>query len=259
LTFRLAGEPDVPAIVGLVESAYRGESSRAGWTTEEDLLEGQRTDAEAVLAVVRAPGSAMLLAEAGGTLAGSCQLERRPGGEVYLGMFSVPPGGQGQGRGREILAEAERLAREEWGGRTMVMSVLAQRGELIAWYERRGYRRTGETRPFPYGDARFGIPKRPDLHFVVLAKVLLPGSPAHCRSRAMVSSSMFSSSANRASGSPKITSPAPTASGAVCAPISTFAERIASPAATGSLRSPAAGPARCPPPISRRRSRSTSG
>jgi ribosomal protein S18 acetylase RimI-like enzyme len=172
LAFRLAGEQDVPAIVGLVESAYRGEASRAGWTTEEHLLGGQRTDAEAVLAAVRTPGSIMLLAEAGGTLAGSCQLERRPGAEAYFGMFAVPPGQQGRGRGRDILAEAERLARDEWGARTMVMSVLAQRAELIAWYERRGYRRTGQTRPFPYGNARFGLPKRPDLVFVVLAKAL---------------------------------------------------------------------------------------
>jgi ribosomal protein S18 acetylase RimI-like enzyme len=177
LGFRLAAERDVPAIVDLIESAYRGETSRAGWTTEEHLLGGQRTDAEAVMSVVRAPRSAMLLAEADGTLAGCCQLERRAGGEVYFGMFSVPPGHQGRGWGREILAEAERLARDEWGARGMVMSVLAQRPELIAWYERRGYRRTGETRPFPYGNARFGIPKRPDLTFALLSKSLASGAP----------------------------------------------------------------------------------
>jgi ribosomal protein S18 acetylase RimI-like enzyme len=178
LGFRLAAERDVPAIVGLIESAYRGEASRAGWTTEEHLLGGQRTDRGAVMSVVRAPGSAMLLAEADGTLAGCCQLERRAGGEAYFGMFSVPPGHQGRGWGGEILAEAERLARDEWGARSMVMSVLAQRPELISWYERRGYRRTGETRPFPYGNARFGIPKRPDLNFVTLAKPLSSGSLA---------------------------------------------------------------------------------
>ena len=176
LVFRLGAERDVPAIVGLIESAYRGEASRAGWTTEEHLLGGQRTDHEAVMTVVRAPDSAMLLAEADGTLAGCCQLERRPGGEVYFGMFSVPPGHQGQGRGGEILAEAERLAREEWAARSMVMSVLAQRPELIAWYERRGYRRTGKTTPFPYGNVRFGVPKRPDLAFEVLSKSLASGA-----------------------------------------------------------------------------------
>jgi ribosomal protein S18 acetylase RimI-like enzyme len=172
LAFRFAEERDAPALVDLIESAYRGETSRMGWTTEADLLGGQRTDADAVLAVLRKPGSAMLVAEADGQLAGCCQLEQRPQGEVYFGMFSVPPGRQGQGWGGEILAEAERLARDDWGGRTMVMTVLAQRGDLIAWYERRGYRRTGESRPFPYGNARLGIPKRPGLSFVVLSKPL---------------------------------------------------------------------------------------
>jgi len=185
LAFRFAEERDVPAVVALIESAYRGEASRAGWTTEADLLDGQRTDADAVLAVVRAPGRAMLLAEAeaeaeaeteaeaDGQLAGCCQLERRPSAEAYFGMFSVRPGRQGQGWGRQILAEAERLARDDCGAATMVMSVLAQRGELIAWYERRGYHRTGESRPFPYGNARYGIPKRPDLSFVTLSKPLV--------------------------------------------------------------------------------------
>jgi ribosomal protein S18 acetylase RimI-like enzyme len=170
LAFRFAEERDVPAVVALIESAYRGETSRAGWTTEADLLDGQRTDADAVLAVVRAPGRVMLLAETDGQLAGCCQLERRPPAEVYFGMFSVRPGRQGRGWGRQILAEAERLARDDWGATTMVMSVLAPRGELIAWYERRGYRRTGESRPFPYGNARYGIPKRPDLSFITLSK-----------------------------------------------------------------------------------------
>jgi ribosomal protein S18 acetylase RimI-like enzyme len=172
LAFRFAEEQDVPAIVSLVESAYRGE---AGWTTETHLLDGQRTDAGLVRAAVRGPGRAVLVAEDGGHLAGCCQLERRLAAEVYFGMFSVQPGRQGQGRGAQILAEAERLARDDWGARTMVLTVLAQRGELIAWYERRGYRRTGESRPFPYDDVRSGIPKRPDLSFVVLSKSLAGG------------------------------------------------------------------------------------
>jgi ribosomal protein S18 acetylase RimI-like enzyme len=175
LTFRFADEGDVPAVVGLVESAYRGEASLAGWTSEAHLLDGQRTDAEAISALLGAPGSVLLLAEAGGELVGCCQLERRPGGEAYFGMFSVRPGRQGQGWGGSILAEAERVARDQWGAATMAMSVLAQRPDLIAWYERRGYRRTGQTRPFPYGNERFGIPKRPDLRFAVLAKALADG------------------------------------------------------------------------------------
>jgi ribosomal protein S18 acetylase RimI-like enzyme len=172
LVFRFAGPGDVPAVVALVESAYRGESSRAGWTTEADLLDGRRTDAEAISAVIAGRDSVMLLAEAGGQLVGCCQLEQRPGTGVYFGTFAVRPGGQGRGWGGRILAQAERLARDEWGAGTMVMSVLAQRPDLIAWYERRGYRRTGETTPFPYGNERFGLPKRPDLSFAGLAKPL---------------------------------------------------------------------------------------
>lgn len=172
LAFRRAAEADVLAIVALVESAYRGDVSRVGWTTEADLLDGQRTDARAVSAIVGASGSVVLLAEVAGQLVACCQLEQRPTAEAYFGMFSVQPGGQGQGVGRQVLAEAERIAHEEWAAGTMVMTVLAQRTELIAWYERRGYRRTGERRPFPYGDKRYGIPRRPDLVFEVLAKPL---------------------------------------------------------------------------------------
>ena len=91
-------------------------------------------------------------------------------------MFSIQPGQQGQGLGGLVLAHAEQLARENWSARTMVMTVLTQRSELIAWYERRGYRRTGKTVPFPYVNARFGIPRRDDLTFAELAKDLTPGA-----------------------------------------------------------------------------------
>jgi ribosomal protein S18 acetylase RimI-like enzyme len=87
-------------------------------------------------------------------------------------MFSVRPEAQGNGTGRAVLAEAERIARDEWQCKAMRMSVIDVRDELIAWYERRGYRRTGEYRPFPYGDPRFGIPKRDDLRFEWLVKSL---------------------------------------------------------------------------------------
>lgn len=178
LTFRFAGHGDIPAVVQLVDSAYRGETSRAGWTTEADLLDGQRTDAQAVAEIVASPGRVLLLAEADCVLAGCCQLEWRPPAEAYFGMFSVRPAAQRQGWGRQILAEAERLARAEWGATTMVMTVLEPRRDLIGWYERRGYRRTGESMPFPYGNERFGIPRRPDLSFVVLEKLLAGGASA---------------------------------------------------------------------------------
>ncbi|MEU8921465.1 GNAT family N-acetyltransferase [Kitasatospora sp. NPDC048545] len=169
--FRPATPADVPALVELVESAYRGDSSRAGWTTEADLLAGRRTNPEAVAGAVGHAEGLVLLAEQGGALVACCQLERR-GDRAYFGMFSVRPGLQGAGVGRAVLAEAERLAGEEWGVGAMEMTVIEQRDELIAWYERRGFRRTGEFSPFPYGDERFGIPLRPDLRFEHLVKEL---------------------------------------------------------------------------------------
>ncbi|MGD9482566.1 N-acetyltransferase [Streptomyces sp. TRM70308] len=175
LTFREAAEADVEALVALVESAYRGEASRAGWTTEADLLDGQRTDAAGVRAVITGADSRVLAAERAGELVACCQLERRPGpaGAVaYFGMFAVRPGLQGGGVGRQVLAEAERTAVERWGAREMQMTVITQRADLIAWYERRGYRRTGQRTPFPYGDRRFGLPRRPDLAFELLVKPL---------------------------------------------------------------------------------------
>ncbi|MCT2544615.1 GNAT family N-acetyltransferase [Streptomyces sp. NBC_00257] len=171
LTFRDAADADVPALVALIESAYRGDSSRTGWTTEADILQGQRTDPDGVRRVVEAPGSRLLVVERDGELVACCQLEHR-GEAAYFGMFAVRPGLQGAGLGKVIIAEAERTVRESWGVREMHMTVISVREELIAWYERRGYRRTGELSPFPYGDERFGIPQRDDLAFELLVKDL---------------------------------------------------------------------------------------
>ena len=170
-TFRLATSADVAAIVALVESAYRGDVSRKGWTTEADLLDGQRTDPAGVAELIAKPGSCMLLGERDGTLLACANLEKR-GEAGYFGMFSVRPELQGAGIGRVMLAEAERLARDDWHCREMQMTVISVRDELIAWYERRGYRRTGIYSAFPYGDERFGIPKRDDLRFELLVKSL---------------------------------------------------------------------------------------
>jgi ribosomal protein S18 acetylase RimI-like enzyme len=172
LTFRSADPDDVDAVVRLVESAYRGDSSRAGWTTEADLLDGQRTDPDSVLAAIKDPDRTVLLAEQEGRLLGCCELQRRSEGLAYFGMFAVVPTLQGGGLGSRVLAEAERLVRGEWGAEQLEMTVIAQRAELIEWYERRGYARTGERRPFPHHDERFGLPRRNDLEFVVLVKPL---------------------------------------------------------------------------------------
>ncbi|MFF8267078.1 GNAT family N-acetyltransferase [Streptomyces sp. NPDC016562] len=171
LSFRSAVEADVPELVRLVESAYRGDASRAGWTTEADLLDGQRTDPDGVRAVIESPDAVLLVVERAGELVACCQLEHR-GDHAYFGMFAVRPGLQGAGLGKEILAEAERRARATWGAREMRMTVVHVREELIAYYVRRGYRRTGELSPFPYGDERFGVPLRDDLAFELLVKPL---------------------------------------------------------------------------------------
>lgn len=175
LTFRRATEADVAALVDLVTSAYRGDSSRQGWTTEADLLEGQRIDDDLLLADLRAPDSVVLAAHIEGSdhLVDGCVHVRRTGPTTgYLGMFCVRPSGQGQGTGTEIIAEAERFMSAEWGVTTVEMTVLDARTELLAFYERRGYTRTGEHKAFPYGDERFGLPQRDDLRMEILRKTV---------------------------------------------------------------------------------------
>jgi GNAT superfamily N-acetyltransferase len=172
--FRVATADDAVEVVALVESAYRGDASRAGWTTEADLLDGQRTDADTVRETVAADDRIVLLAQdADGRLVGCCELRRRSASTAYFGMFAVVPTLQGAGLGKSVLKAAESWVAAAWHAARMEMTVLAQREDLLAWYARRGYLPTGVTEPFPYGNERFGLPRRPDLHFVVLMKDLL--------------------------------------------------------------------------------------
>ena len=176
ILFRDAVEADIPALVALVTSAYRGDASRVGWTTEADLLDGNRIDPDVLRGDIVRPGSRVLLAErARGDSAREllgCAHVSIEDGAGYFGMFSIRPELQGAGIGKQLLAEAERMAREEWKLPAMRMTVIDVRDELIAYYVRRGYRRTGVKKPFPATDPRFGIPKRDDLRFEVLEKIL---------------------------------------------------------------------------------------
>lgn len=171
LQFRAAQAGDTDAVIALVESAYRGEASRAGWTTEADLLDGRRTGRDDIESILSRDRSQLLLAERSGRLL-ACAHVAVEDGAGYFGMFSVDPLLQGQGVGKIVLAEAERIVRDDWACAMMRMTVIDVRDELIAFYQRRGYRRTGIRKPFPYGDARFGLPKRDDLRFEILEKAL---------------------------------------------------------------------------------------
>lgn len=165
---------DLPAIVDLVNAAYRGETSRQGWTTEADYLEGQRTDlATLTRDLAETPGAALFMwrDDPATPLLGSVWLEPAETGVWYLGMLTVRPDLQARRLGRTLLHAAEALA-ERKGARRIRMTVISIRDTLIAWYARRGYDPTGETRPFPNGDGRFGNPLRDDLAFVVLEKTL---------------------------------------------------------------------------------------
>lgn len=169
LAFRAATADDLDALVELVTSAYRGDVSKQGWTTEADMLDGQRIDPEVLLHDLQRPTSRVVVGEQDGHML-ACAHVAEQEGAGYFGMFSVRPDLQGAGVGKLLLAEAERVVRDEWRLPAMRMTVIDIRDELIAFYERRGYRRTGITKPFPYGDERYGIPKRDDLRFEILRK-----------------------------------------------------------------------------------------
>ena len=172
----IARESDLESIAALVNSAFRGESSRVGWTTEADLVGGQRTDPESLRTDLASRPGAMLLTmrdEPDGALLGSVWLEPRSADVWYLGMLTIRPDLQALGLGRGLLHEAERFAVAR-GARRMRMTVITVRETLMEWYERRGYTRTGELLPFPYGNDRFGLPQREDLQFEALEKKLEP-------------------------------------------------------------------------------------
>jgi len=171
VSYSTAKSADIPALSTLINSAYRGEKSGLGWTHEADLLEGPRLNTESLAAEVIQPGSVMIMAHVGTHLCG-CVLLRRREDRAYLGLLTVEARSQGEGLGKQIMMEAERWVTQEWGISLIEMTVIKQRDALIAFYRRRGYSPSGETKPFPYDDPGVGKPLLEDLEFVVLQKKL---------------------------------------------------------------------------------------
>lgn len=178
LAFRYARKTDAPAIVDLIERAYRGPEAAGKWTSEADLLTGPRTSREEIVELVSRDDSRFILAEDDGALLGCCLVQgvsRGPASgsayaetfgvpdyhgskpapalnAAYFGMFAIEPGTHGAGLGKVVIAEAERRVKELWDANQMVMTVINLRGPLIEWYQRRGYRLTGATLPFPFSE-----------------------------------------------------------------------------------------------------------
>jgi GNAT superfamily N-acetyltransferase len=169
-----AVEADYAAIIDLVNLAFRGSGPSESWNIEKGILEGQRLNESLLREDLAAKPKAHLLTyrdDPDGPLLGTVWLDPSEEGAWYLGLLTVRPDLQNRQLGRALLTAAEEFARER-GARRMQMTVLYVRDTLIAWYERRGYTLTGATKPFPYGDDRFGRPLRDDLHFVVLERNL---------------------------------------------------------------------------------------
>jgi ribosomal protein S18 acetylase RimI-like enzyme len=167
-----AVEADYAAIIDLANLAFRGTGPSASWNTEAVFIEGQRLDDSLLRADLAAKPNAHLLIyrdNPDGPLLGTVLLDPKQNGVWYLGLLTVRPDLQNRQLGRALLTAAEAFAKEH-GARRIQMTVVNVRTTLIAWYERRGYTLTRETRPFPYGDNRVGKPLRDDLHFVVLEK-----------------------------------------------------------------------------------------
>jgi len=183
LQIRVADVDDVDALVALVHAAYRGEPADSTWTTEADILGGQRVDRAMVREAIDDPSRTVLVAaersgprtdDGGGSIVACCELTGPDSaGTSVLGMFAVDPLRQGSGLGRRVLDAGESFAAER-GASALELHVIDVRVELIDWYRRRGYVVTDERHPFPYGDERFGLPRRDDLQFAVLRKELTP-------------------------------------------------------------------------------------
>jgi ribosomal protein S18 acetylase RimI-like enzyme len=172
-------EADYVDVVALANLAYRGtgrqEGEAASWNIEAGLVESPRLTEETLREELAEKPELLVWREApGGPLMGTVWMQSKGKGVWYLGLLTVRPDVQDRKLGRTLLAAAEEYAKER-GGQRITMTVLSGRDVLMGWYERRGYRKTGATQPYPYGDGRLGRPLRDDLHFVVMQKSIADG------------------------------------------------------------------------------------
>jgi ribosomal protein S18 acetylase RimI-like enzyme len=161
---------DIPELVTLINSAYRGDASKKGWTTEADLLKGEiRTNEETIGQLMQTEGAVFLKYINEQTEIVGCVFLDKKGNKLYLGMLSVSPVLQAKGTGKKLMHAAVSYAKQE-GCDAIFMRVISVRHELINWYEKQGYYKTGQTEPFP-DDNRFGIPTQP-LEFLIMEKLI---------------------------------------------------------------------------------------
>jgi ribosomal protein S18 acetylase RimI-like enzyme len=169
-----ASDSDFPAIISLVNAAYRGTGAVESWNIETGIIEGTRLTESLLREDMASRPDAHLMVTRDSeshAIIGTVWLEPRHDDVWYLGLFTIEPSLQKVHLGRALLSAAEDLAKAH-GAKSIRMSVLGVRTALISLHERRGYHRTGETEPYPYGDNRFGTPLRDDLSFVILVKQL---------------------------------------------------------------------------------------
>lgn len=160
---------DVPEICRLVNSAYRGETSRKGWTTEADLIDGIRIDEATLLDMLSSKESTILKCLNEQNFIIGCVYLKTEGEHLYLGMLTVSPELQAKGIGKMLLEASEARAFSA-GITSILITVISTRSELISWYKRRGYFETGERHPFP-SEEKFGKPKQ-SVEFSVMQKKL---------------------------------------------------------------------------------------
>src|SRR5262245_58264803 len=171
ITFRYATQTDAPALVALIERAYRGPETAGTWISEAHLLKGPRTSHADIAGLIAQPESRFLIAELDGQLAGCCLLQKTKAvdgatgrdASAYFGMFAINPSIHTSGLGKTVLAEAERRVRDLWNARAMVMTVINVRDKLIEYYQRRGYALTGARHPFPFSDTTGEVTRDFDL------------------------------------------------------------------------------------------------